>query len=230
MKHHVIIVAGGSGTRMNAGTPKQFLLLRDKPILMHAIEAFFRFDPEISIVVGLPSNQLESWKSLCNEYSFTIEHDVTTGGETRFQTVKNCLEKISDDGFVAIHDGVRPLISNRVIKEGFDIAKKSKTAVASMHMRESIRKINDSENKSHALDRREYRLIQTPQVFEVTLIKKVYQEITEKPWMTDDACVAEFAGHPINLYPGDFENIKITTPPDLLIAEALIDRLKSGNK
>lgn len=218
MQKYAIIVAGGSGTRMKSELPKQFIKLAGKPILMHTLEAF-HFD-HIQIILVLPESQIPYWKELVDEHQFKIPHNIIAGGEQRFHSVKNGLSSIkADDGLVAIHDGVRPLIKRQIISESFEQAKRAGNAIASIQLKDSIRSITPQSNQQE--DRTNFRLIQTPQTFKVQLIKRAFeQEFT--PSFTDDASVLEQAGHSINLIEGDYKNIKITTPEDLLVAETLL--------
>jgi 2-C-methyl-D-erythritol 4-phosphate cytidylyltransferase len=211
-----IIVAGGSGSRMQSGVPKQFLELCGRPILMHSIARFA--DEGIRIVVVLPSPQIGYWKELCGRYGFTWPHDMVDGGITRFHSVKNGLSMLSGKGLVAVHDGVRPLVSRQTITGCFREAASYGNAVPVVPVIDSVREVSGL--TSRMLDRSALRLIQTPQVFDIALLKKAYeQEYT--PTFTDDASVFEKAGHAIHLTEGNVENIKITAPNDLVIAEAL---------
>ncbi|MDH5381503.1 MAG: 2-C-methyl-D-erythritol 4-phosphate cytidylyltransferase [Cyclobacteriaceae bacterium] len=219
MKKYALIVAGGKGTRMCTEVPKQFLLLKGRPVLMHTLEAFYLYSKKIIIILGLPKDDIILWEKLCEEHNFKIPHSIVVGGNSRFQTVKRGLDTINEEGLVAIHDGVRPLIRKEVIAASFNIAQVHKTAVASLRLKESLRKIN--QDGSEAVDRSQYRIIQTPQTFDLDLIKKAYN-VEERSWMTDDASVAESSGYSISLFEGHYENIKITTPSDLPVAEALI--------
>jgi len=223
MKEYAIIVAGGKGTRLQSALPKQFLLLNGKPILLHTIEAFYGYSDTIIVILVLPEDNFKIWNSIVDDHQFTRLVILQKGGTTRFQSVKNGLEKIEGEGLVAIHDGVRPLVSTAIIQRSFQLASINKTAVAAVNLKESIRE-TDGEN-SKALDRSRYQIIQTPQTFDVELIKKAYL-IQEDPSLTDDASVAERNGQTISLFEGGYDNIKITTPEDLVIAEAL---LKSRN-
>ena len=218
MQKYAIVVAGGSGTRMKSELPKQFIKLAGKPILMHTLEAF-HFD-DIQIILVLPESQIPYWKELVDEHQFKIPHNIIAGGEQRFHSVKNGLSSIkADDGLVAIHDGVRPLIKRQIISESFEQAKRAGNAIASIQLKDSIRSITPHANQQE--DRTNFRLIQTPQTFKIQLIKRAFeQEYT--PSFTDDASVLEQAGHSINLIEGDYKNIKITTPEDLLVAETLL--------
>jgi len=214
-----IIVAGGKGERMNAEIPKQFLEIHGKPILMHTLEVFRRYDASMELILVLPSVQIEFWKELCKKHAFDIPHQIVSGGQTRFQSVKNGLKATRSNLLIAVHDGVRPLVSIDTIERCFDEAEKSGAAIPVIDLVESIRQI--SENESSSVDRSAYKLVQTPQVFESELLKKAYeQEFT--PLFTDDASVVEALGTKIQLVEGNRENIKITTEFDLKIAESLI--------
>lgn len=215
-----IIVAGGKGTRMQSSTPKQFMIVNGLPILMHTINAFYDYSRQIKIILVLPEDDLSTWEQLIKTYDFKIKHTIALGGSSRFQSVKNGLDKIKqEEGLVAIHDGVRPLINSNTIGASFRIAAVHQSAVAAVRLKESIRKTDQDNTK--AVDRSDYRLIQTPQTFDLALIKKAYK-IEETPNLTDDASVAEKAGFKISLFEGSYDNIKITTPEDITIAEALL--------
>jgi len=220
MKEYALIVAGGSGKRMNSHLPKQFLVIAGKPILMYTIEAFHSYSKNIDIILVLPDNQHSFWKKLCDDYDFQIRHKVVTGGHSRFQSVKNGLNAISaSDSLVAIHDGVRPLIEPEIIKASYESANKYGSGIAATKLKESIReKLNDI---TIARNRENYFSVQTPQTFHTGQIKKAYK-VDERPIFTDDATVAECAGIPIKLVEGDFRNVKITTPDDVIIAEAMV--------
>lgn len=224
-KEYALIVAGGKGTRIKSKLPKQFLELNGKPVLLHTIEAFYRYSEQINIVLVLPEDDFTIWKEICKKYNFNKPIVVQKGGESRFQSVKNGLEKIEGDGLVAIHDGVRPLVSEDIIGASFRLAAVHQSAVAAVRLKESIR-MTDQDN-TKAMDRSRFRLIQTPQTFDLNLIKQAYL-IKEDTSMTDDASVAEKSGHVISLFEGSYENIKITTAEDLIIAEALLNS-KSKN-
>ena len=223
MKKHTIIVAGGKGLRMNTNLPKQFIAVKGEPILMHTIDAFFRYDNQIQIVVVLPESDISFWKELCTTHSFSIHHEIAIGGETRFDSVQNGLKKINDEGLVAIHDGVRPFVSNETIQRCFQTAAEIGNAIPAVELVDSIRKVENEWNV--AVNRTEYKLIQTPQVFDVKKIKDAYKTASaeSKSMFTDDASVFEFAGNTINLVEGNRENIKITTAFDLIVAEAILE-------
>ena len=215
----VIIVAGGKGERMKAVVPKQFLEIKGRPILMYTLEVFHNFDPEIQIVLVLPADQIDVWKSLCKKHAFTLTHTIECGGSTRFHSVKNGLTAVSIPSLVAVHDGVRPLVSVETINACFDAASEYGTAVPVIDAIDSIRKI--TENGSVSVNRSEYKFVQTPQVFDGELLIKAYrQEFSEN--FTDDASVVEAFGHKVSLVAGNRENIKITTQTDMLLAEAIL--------
>jgi 2-C-methyl-D-erythritol 4-phosphate cytidylyltransferase len=225
-KEYALIVAGGKGTRINNKLPKQFIRLRGKPILLHTLEAFFNYSESISVILVLPEDDFGIWHSICQEFAFTRSIVIQKGGETRFQSVKNGLGRLEGDGLVAIHDGVRPLVSADLIGASFRLAAVHGTAIAAVRLKESIR-VTD-QDKTKAVDRSQYRLIQTPQTFDLQLIKKAY-EIKDDPSLTDDASVAEKSGHKISLFEGSYQNIKVTTPEDLIVAEALLGQQAYSN-
>ncbi|MBO6761329.1 MAG: 2-C-methyl-D-erythritol 4-phosphate cytidylyltransferase, partial [Roseivirga sp.] len=173
MQKYAIVVAGGSGTRMKSELPKQFIKLAGKPILMHTLEAF-HFD-DIQIILVLPESQIPYWKELVDEHQFKIPHNIIAGGEQRFHSVKNGLSSIkADDGLVAIHDGVRPLIKRQIISESFEQAERAGNAIASIQLKDSIRSITPHANRQE--DRTNFRLIQTPQAFKIQLIKRAFEQ------------------------------------------------------
>ena len=219
-KEYALIVAGGKGTRIKSALPKQFLELNSKPILIHTLEAFYRYSEKIIIVLVLPEDDFPIWHELVKKHSFNRSIILQKGGETRFQSVKNGLDKIEAPGLVAIHDGVRPLVSEDIIGASFRLAAVHQSAVAAVRLKESLR-MTDQDN-TKAVDRSRFRLIQTPQTFDIELIKQAYQ-LKEDASMTDDASVAEKCGHVISLFEGSYENIKITTQEDLIVAEALLN-------
>lgn len=220
MKKYAVIVAGGSGSRMNSDIPKQFLLLEGKPVLMHTINNFSQADNSITIRLVLPKDQIEVWSSLCLQYNFRIEHEVIAGGITRFDSVKNGLKGIDAESLVAIHDGVRPLISKSIILESYKIAKERGSAIAAVNLKESIRKKVSGSTVSK--NRKDYLLIQTPQTFHSRLIIAAYANAKDGTLFTDDASVFEANGGKVEVIDGDYKNIKITTPEDLNIAQALL--------
>lgn len=214
----VLIVAGGKGLRMGGDLPKQFLLVGGKPVLMHTLEAFHNFDAKMRIILALPQEQQAYWRELCFNHHFTVEHTVVDGGETRFHSVKNGLAYIQT-GLVGVHDGVRPFVSPEVIGRCYELAATKKAVIPVIGVIETIRHLTDI--GSQTVNRDDYKLVQTPQVFDVELLKEAYmQEYT--PFFTDDASVVEAMGLTVSLVEGNRENIKITTPFDLKIGSALV--------
>jgi 2-C-methyl-D-erythritol 4-phosphate cytidylyltransferase len=219
MELYVVIVAGGSGKRMGSEIPKQFLELAGRPVLMHTIERFKAFDDSIEIITVLPENQLRFWIDIQKKHSFTVLHTLVKGGSNRFFSVRNGLKFVNTPGLVAIHDGVRPFVSIDTIKRCFEAAEKTGNAIPSISPNESLRILN--EQGSIPVNRFHVKQIQTPQVFNAALIKKAYLQDYSSEF-TDDATVLEKTGEKINLIEGNRENIKITTPEDLLISDALL--------
>jgi 4-diphosphocytidyl-2-methyl-D-erithritol synthase len=218
MKRFAIVVAGGKGLRMGTSVPKQFLLLSGKPLLMHTLEAFYKTDPKISIILVLPEFQQEYWKQLCIKYDFHLDYRIANGGETRFESVRNGLAVVDEDGLVAVHDGVRPFITTEFIESCYAAAEKFGAAVPVTELTESIRKL-DGET-SFSVRRETFRSVQTPQTFRVQILKKAYQ-LPYSDTFTDDASVVEASGLNVELIDGLAENIKITTTIDLLLAEQM---------
>ena len=204
---------------MEADIPKQFIVIAGKPVLMHTIEKFHRFSEITKIVLVLPGPYVEFWESLCNKYNFNIPHTVTKGGKTRFHSVKNGLKLIDSDCIVAVHDGVRPLVGNDTLERVFRTAEKKGNAIPVIPVNESVRKQKKNESKS--VNRKKYFLVQTPQCFRSDLLKKAYEQAHNKSF-TDDASVVEAAGEPVHLVDGNEENIKLTRPFDLKVAECLL--------
>ncbi|MCU0462057.1 MAG: 2-C-methyl-D-erythritol 4-phosphate cytidylyltransferase [Bacteroidales bacterium] len=219
MKLYAVIVAGGSGKRMGSEMPKQYLEISGRPVLMHTLERFKNFNDSIEIIAVLPENQLRFWNDLQKKYSFNIPHTLVKGGKARFFSVRNGLKFVDDSGLVAIHDGVRPFVSIDTIRRCFDTAEKLGNAVPVIPPADTLRMISDK--GSTPVNRLLVRQVQTPQVFNSALIKKAYQQ-DYLPEFTDDATVLEKTGVKINLVEGNRENIKITTPEDLIISAALI--------
>jgi 2-C-methyl-D-erythritol 4-phosphate cytidylyltransferase len=221
MQEYAIIVAGGSGSRMKTDIPKQFLLIRHQPILMYTIKAFRAYSENLNIIVVLPEDQFEYWYQLCYEHSFTEKYGLIPGGHTRFHSVKNGLESISDlDGLVAVHDGVRPVIGKEIIADSFKKAAQYGTAVVSVALKDSIRSVETGSNKAE--DRTKFRLIQTPQTFRLDWMRDAFSQPYQDGF-TDCASVLESAGYPIQMINGAYENIKITTPEDLRWAEIYLN-------
>jgi 2-C-methyl-D-erythritol 4-phosphate cytidylyltransferase len=221
MKRSVIIVAGGAGTRMGADVPKQFIPIAGKPVLMHTIEAFYNYDAGMEIIVVLPSNQKRHWQDLCKKNNFRIKHSLVVGGDTRFQSVKNALQHATGE-LIAVHDGVRPLVATSVIVNCFEQAVMHTAVIPVVDVVESVRRVVNG--NSQTVDRSEYKLVQTPQVFHANVLKYAYMQ-QYAPSFTDDASVVEAFGLSIFLVKGNRENIKITTPLDLTIAEALLSNV-----
>jgi len=220
MNKTAIIVAGGKGERMNADIPKQFLEIKGKPILIHTLEAFMNFDASLQLILVLPAAQFEFWKTLCKKHALNIPHQIVAGGQTRFQSVKNGLDAVKVPAIVAIHDGVRPLVSKETISRCFDAAAKFGAAIPTMDSIESIRFVDANGSKS--VDRNAYKMVQTPQVFDAELLKKAYEQ-EFSVLFTDDASVVEAMGIKVQLVDGNRENIKITTEFDLIVAERLLE-------
>ena len=219
MQLYAVIVAGGFGKRMDAEIPKQFLELAGRPILMHTIERFKAFDDSIEIITVLPENQLRHWFDLQEKHSFKIVHTLVKGGASRYDSVKNGLEFVNAPGLVAIHDGVRPFVTLDTISRCFVEAEKAGNAIPVISPSDSLRMV--TEKGSIPVDRRQVRQVQTPQVFSAELIKKAYSQ-NYSHGFTDDATVFEMNGGIINLVEGNRENIKITNPEDLLIAQVFL--------
>lgn len=219
MKKYVLIVAGGKGLRMERDIPKQFLPIGGKPVLMRTIEAFYQYESSIEIILVLPTEQQAYWQSLCKEYAFSISHNIADGGETRFHSVSNGLKLVGKEGLVGIHDGVRPFVSQEVISRCFTEATQKQAVIPVIGVVETIRHL--SAKGSQTVNRDKYKLVQTPQVFSVSLLKQAYEQ-TYSPAFTDDASVVEAMGIPIYCVEGNRENIKLTTPFDLKVANALI--------
>jgi 2-C-methyl-D-erythritol 4-phosphate cytidylyltransferase len=219
MQKNAIILGGGKGKRMKSALPKQFLILADKPILMHSIKKFYEYDKNIKIILVLPEEYIELWKNLCTKYKFQIPHIIIKGGKERFFSVKNGLSAATQQGLIAIHDGVRPFISSDLIDNGFNLASKHKTAIPVISPTSSIRIIEN--NFNYHIDRDKIKLVQTPQFFDAEIIHKAYETKYSKNF-TDDASVAEANGEKIFIFDGNQKNIKITTKFDLDFANFLL--------
>ena len=225
---YVIIVAGGKGQRMGSDIPKQFLPIGGKPVLMRTLERFREYSPTLQIILVLPKAQQDYWKQLCEEYHFKVEYQLADGGETRFHSVQHGLALIPDDaeGVVGVHDGVRPFPSIEVIRNCYETARTAKAVIPVIPVVETLRKSTQKEpsplcTSSMTVPRNEYRLVQTPQCFDIQLLKAANRQ-PYNDGFTDDASVVEAFGHDITLVDGNRENIKITTPYDLKVAEVLI--------
>lgn len=221
MDKYIIIVAGGKGLRMGSEVPKQFIPIGGRPVLMRTIETFYTYDPAMHIILVLPASEKAYWKDLCNAYSFSIPCQLALGGSTRFESVKNGLALVGDKGYVGVHDGVRPFVSPQVIRSCYEEAQNKGAVVPVVDMVETLRHLS-KEGHSKTVDREVYKVVQTPQVFSAALLKKAYsQEYSSE--FTDDASVMESIGIPVFLVKGNVENIKITTPFDLKVAEAFLN-------
>ena len=218
---YVIIVAGGKGLRMGGEVPKQFLPIGGKPVLMRTLERFREAMPELQIILVLPKAQQDYWQQLCREHQFAVEYQLTDGGQTRFHSVQNGLALVPDDaqGVVGVHDGVRPFVSVDVIRRCYDSASTHKAVIPVIPVVETVRHLQGA--GSVTVPRDEYRLVQTPQCFDIQLLKAANKQ-PYNDGFTDDASVVESYGHAITLVEGNRENIKITTPADLKYAEFLL--------
>ena len=222
MKEYLIIVAGGTGKRFDSKIPKQFLNIAGKPLLMHTISVFYNYSKKIEIFLVLPHKYFEFWENLCLENKFEINHRLVEGGSERFYSVKNALKFIPDKSYVAIHDGVRPLVDQATILNCFSEVRKFGNAIPASIINDSIRQIS-KEGKSIAIDRNKFRIIQTPQTFYSGKIKNAYLQGFDESF-TDDASVLESMGEEIHLIEGNPENIKVTRKYDLLFAEAFLKK------
>lgn len=224
-----IIVAGGIGTRMGGEIPKQFMLLGNKPILMHTLQKFYTFDAKMPIILVLHKDWWDYWENLKSTHIFEVPHILVEGGNTRIQSVKNAIDFISkhisqkkglENGvFVSIHDAVRPFVGVDILQKNFELAFKNKSAVTVISLKDSLRYVEG--DNTQALDRSLYRLVQTPQTFDFLMLKNAYNQPNIEG-LTDDASVWEKAGHKVYVCEGDYKNIKITTPEDMQIAESFL--------
>jgi 2-C-methyl-D-erythritol 4-phosphate cytidylyltransferase len=218
-KQAVIFVAGGTGTRMGSPLPKQFLTLNNTPILIHTLRNFFAFNRNFEMVVVMHHDYISFWKDLCLQFEDVPEHTVVAGGEERFHSVKNGVEAVSSDvQHIAIHDAVRPLVSHETLARCFNALNEYNAVVPAIPINDSIRQVHGLLNKS--VDRSLYKRIQTPQCFESSMLKEAYSK-PFSPLFTDDASVVEANGHSVFLVEGNLENIKITSPIDLIVGESL---------
>lgn len=214
---YAIIVAGGSGSRMQQEVPKQFIEVAGKPILMRTITQFHEYNPNLRLIVVLPQQQLSTWRDLCRKHDFKVFHMAVAGGATRFASVKNGLDAVQGEGLVAVHDGVRPFVDTATIKAAYEAAAVHGSAVVAVSPKDSIRELTPG--GSQAVPRVNYKLVQTPQCFRADILRKAYEQ-AEQEQFTDDASVVEQLGEKIVLVDGSYRNIKITTPEDLVLAEA----------
>ena len=224
---YIIIVAGGKGLRMGSDIPKQFLPIGGKPVLMRTLERFRAYSSALQIILVLPEAQQDYWRQLCEDYHFDVEHQIANGGQTRFHSVQNGLALVPDDaeGVVGVHDGVRPFPSIEVIRNCYETARTAKAVIPVIPVVETVRQLLGNGQQdlrtSITVPRDEYRLVQTPQTFDIQLLKAANKQ-PYNDGFTDDASVVENYGYAITLVEGNRENIKITTPYDLKIAEVLI--------
>ena len=219
LKNLAIVVAGGSGTRMGAAVPKQFLPLCGKPVLMHTVEAFASV-PGMRVVVVLPESQIGTWEALCRQHGFCAPAEVVAGGASRHQSVRNGLAMWSGEELIGVHDGVRPLVSAAFIESVYADASRFGTSIPVLPSVESVRLVG-SDGASRSVDRSSVMMVQTPQVFRSSILLDAYRQ-PESPLFTDDASVVEANGGEIHLSEGLRGNIKLTTPADMLMAEALM--------
>ena len=218
---YIIIVAGGKGLRMGSDIPKQFLPIGGKPVLMRTLERFREYSADLQIILVLPEAQQDYWQELCRKYNFEVEYQLANGGQTRFHSVQNGLALVPDDaeGVVGVHDGVRPFPSIEVIRNCYETARTVKAVIPVIPVVETVRHL--SPLTSITVPRDEYRLVQTPQTFDIQLLKAANRQ-PYNDGFTDDASVVESYGHAITLVEGNRENIKITTPYDIVVAEAIL--------
>ena len=221
MKRYAIIVAGGKGLRMGGELPKQFIPIKGRPVLMRTLDTFHACDESIQIILVLPRDHQDYWRELCAQYQFAVPHRIADGGATRFHSVQNGLSLVdAPEALVAVHDGVRPFVSHEVISRCYAEAEARGAVVPVIPVVETVRQLTGE--GSVTVDRNAYRLVQTPQTFRATLLRRAY----EQPYtdaFTDDASVVEALGEAVTLVDGNRENIKLTTPFDLIVAKALVD-------
>lgn len=218
---YIIIVAGGKGLRMGGDLPKQFMPLHGKPVLMHTIERFRAYSDELKIILVLPHEQQDYWRQICQKHNFTVEHTVVDGGQTRFHSSQNGVAAVPDDatGVIGIHDGVRPFVSEETIARCFKAARQFGAALPVLPVTDTLRRVTD--DGGYNVQRNDYRTVQTPQTFDAQLLKQAFKQPYSDNF-TDDASVVEALGHKVTMVDGNRENIKLTTPFDLVVAEALI--------
>lgn len=219
MQQYVLIVAGGKSERIPSSVPKQFVELCGKPLLMHTMEAFLNDATIPEFIIVLPQEKIPEWKILCQLHHFQIKHQLAEGGPKRFHSVKSGLRLVPENVLVAIHDAARPFVSKATIQRCFEMAARKGNSVPVIPFTESVREVSGVSSK--VVDRQPLRIVQTPQVFNSTQIKKAYKQNFSEEF-TDDATVLEKAGFQINLVEGNPENLKITFPADLQLAELLL--------
>lgn len=224
MKKYIIVVAGGKGIRMGGEMPKQFQLIGGKPVVMVTLERLHVADPSIQFILVLPAEHMELWKELCKEYSFAVPLILTQGGSTRFHSVQNGLAQVDDieEALVGVHDGVRPFVSREVLENCFREAWIHGAAIPMLDLQDSLRHIVGGNGVTEVVPRDRYRLVQTPQVFKLSLLRRAYEQRFMESF-TDDASVVEALGEQVVGVEGNRENIKLTTPFDLMVAKTLIE-------
>lgn len=220
---YIIIVAGGKGLRMGGDLPKQFLPIGGKPVLMRTIERFREYSDALKIILVLPREQQDYWRQLCAKHHFAVEHTVADGGATRFHSSQNGVAAVPDnaDGVVGIHDGVRPFVSVETIARCFEAARQYGAALPVLPVTDTLRRVTD--DGGYNVQRTNYRTVQTPQAFDAQLLKQAFRQ-TYSDAFTDDASVVEAMGHKVTMVDGNRENIKLTTPFDMAVAKAIMDK------
>ena len=221
-KHYVIILAAGKGERMRSNELKQFLILGKKPVIIHSLNAFYNYDKNSVISVVLPKNKINYWKLICKKYNFRLKHNIFTGGLTRYESVRNALNNlnIAHNDMVTIHDGVRPFISKKLIAKTFNSAFKKGHAAPFLNLKDSLRKFDKEKANTKSVNRTNFILTQTPQIFRGNIIKDAYKN--EKSNKTDDISLIESNVQRVNLIKGEQTNLKITTNEDWVLANRLI--------
>jgi 2-C-methyl-D-erythritol 4-phosphate cytidylyltransferase len=219
MEKYLILVAGGRGTRMNSAQPKQFLRIGNYPIIYYSMKVFYEYDANLKIILVLPADMITTWQDFVSESGISLTHQWIAGGKTRMESCRNGLSLITDEGLVAVHDAVRPLVSNDTIKRCFKMAEEKGNAIPVCNVYETLRQLNSS--GSATIDRSIIRSVQTPQIFQVKMLKEAFLKIKDDSF-TDEASMVESLGYKINMADGNRENIKITDPYDLKIAEFLL--------
>ena len=224
MKKYIIVVAGGKGMRMGGEMPKQFQLLAGRPVVMVTLERLYAMDPSMQLILVLPADQMELWKNLSREYEFAVPLILAQGGTTRFHSVQNGLAQVDDidEALVGVHDGVRPFVSSAVLDECFREASLHGAAIPMIDLQDSLRHIVGGNGVTEVVPRDRYRLVQTPQVFRLSLLRRAYEQRFVESF-TDDASVVEALGEQVVGVVGNRENIKLTTPFDLVIAQTLME-------
>jgi len=220
METYVLITAGGQGKRLASIFPKQFIPIAGMPLLMRTINVFKNYNPKFKIILVIPEEYINLWKDLCTEFEFQVEYQIVRGGNERFHSVQNGLHHIPHDSLVLIHDGVRPLVRPDTIERVIATSQEKGNAIPCVVPTQTLRKITSSGNSQH-LDRKELRMVQTPQGFHSNLIKEAYNQ-EFNPSFTDDASVLESLGNQINIVEGNYSNIKVTHPADIKLVEALL--------